>query len=143
MEFDGGHDLTRLAGAIISGDKLPDMQSVDKHEFKTDGLDGALEVKIGDNLIVITLNVAADREVELFFKYDPNAITLAGYRQTRNQTRSLHSTLGQLRVNHTGENEYLFVFHRKSKQNPAMVFEIHSEELLFERALKIMEVITR
>lgn len=132
-------DLSRLTGTIIAGEKIDDVRPGGRREFAGSGFQGMLRAEFGKTLILVSVAIETDREVELVMGFDPEAVSFHGYQQSEAQDGDLHTASGALRLAHMGENEYTFIFHRRPGHATDLTFAIHAGGVLYEDHLKFTE----
>jgi hypothetical protein len=139
--FDGiTLDKRQVTGTFIENKSLAALATADRAEINLDDINGTIETKYADDIIVVELGIVSSNVINLVLEFDGENARFSGFERGRQSKNQLGLGLNQLALQHQGQNEYRFIFADEALSLLTVKLKIYTDGLAYEKLLKTRDV---
>lgn len=130
-------DVSDLYGTMVLPSSSGSMETTDHVGFHLNQADGAVTVKIAENLVLAQMHLQSAQELEMVIEFDESDLSLRAFTTSGGAPGpGLSASRSTLKLAHQGDNTYLVIFaNRTQHPTPLRVKIVSSGALLFEKSL--------
>ena len=129
-------DTSKLSGTLLLNNLPEDFHTGQSHEIKLNGINGEVNLKYTEDIILAELNLTSQQAVEVAMTFNPSELVLNGFTCSREEGLQFTTNHGDIKLNHAGSQSYNFLFKKKSQTESSITIKIISNgNVLFEKQL--------
>jgi hypothetical protein len=130
-------DTKDLVGSILPAPSLDNHPSIDKRIFSLNEINGRVETRVIDGIIVLLINAVSENELRIDVSFEEMDISFIGFRQVESHVKSLESSPTSVTISHRGESRYTLFFAQKRQAESHLTCSFSSGDLIQEEVITI------
>ncbi len=128
-------DFSTLYGTMLSHQYALSFETAYYEQVILDELDGTLEIKYAEGVVVAELDLQSQQETEIVLEFDENDLGFLGFGQFQGSKFSVSVDKNNVRLRNMGENRAVFMFTDKTRSiSPLNVKIFAAGALVYEKS---------
>jgi hypothetical protein len=128
-------ETSALSATLLPESRLGPLHDADQERFAVEGVQGRVETKVSEDVVVAEITVESPRELELEVGFDPNVFTPRGFERGATATSGVELGLDGLRLRHAGQDRYRLILKAHGPERPPLRLKLSGEGVDLERTV--------